>query len=53
MIGSAVAKRYATALYDLAEESKAVDQIGKDLAEIAAAWRSNAELRNVFERLPS
>lgn len=49
MIGSAVGKRYATALYGLAEENKAVDRIGKDLAALAETWKTNAELRNLFE----
>ncbi len=49
MIGSAVGKRYATALYELAHESGAVDPIGKGLADFASAWASSEELRNVFE----
>jgi F-type H+-transporting ATPase subunit delta len=49
MIGSAVGKRYATALYELAEGEKATDRIGKDLAGLAESWRANAELRTVFE----
>src|SRR5690606_31854086 len=49
MIGSAVAKRYATALYDLAHEQKAVDAIGKDLADLAKTWAASEELRRTFE----
>lgn len=49
MIGSAVGKRYATALYELAHESGAVDPIGKGLANFANAWASSEELRHVFE----
>src|SRR5690606_32374453 len=49
MIGSAVGKRYATALYELAHESGAVDPIGKGLADFANAWASSEELRHVFE----
>ncbi len=49
MIGSAVAKRYATALFELAHEQKAVDKIGKDLSDLGATWRENEELRRTFE----
>ncbi len=49
MIGSAVAKRYATALIDLAQESGAADEIGKNLAELAKTWSESEELRRVFE----
>jgi F-type H+-transporting ATPase subunit delta len=46
---SVIGKRYATALYGLAEENKIVDRMGKDLDALAEAWRSNAELRHVIE----
>ena len=49
MIGSAVGKRYATALYELAEENKSVDAVRKALEAIATAWRESDELRSVFE----
>lgn len=49
MIGSAVGKRYATALYELAEEQKVADKVGKDLRGLADAWEASDELRNVFE----
>jgi F-type H+-transporting ATPase subunit delta len=49
MIGSAVAKRYATALFELAHEQNAVDAIGKNLSDLAATWGSNEELRRTFE----
>lgn len=49
MIGSTVAKRYATALYELAHESNAVDRIGKDLADLASTWGASEELRRAFE----
>ncbi len=49
MIGSAVAKRYATALYELAHEQSAVDRIGKDLADLAVTWSASEELRRTFE----
>jgi F-type H+-transporting ATPase subunit delta len=47
--GSVVGKRYATALYELADENKVVDRIGKDLESLASAWQANDELRNVIE----
>jgi len=49
MIGSAVAKRYATALYELAEEKKVSDQVGSNLADVASVWESSEELRHVFQ----
>jgi F-type H+-transporting ATPase subunit delta len=49
MIGSAVAKRYATALFELAHEQNAVDRMGKDLADVAESWGASEELRHVFE----
>jgi F-type H+-transporting ATPase subunit delta len=49
MIGSAVAKRYATALYELADEKKATDKVGSDLSDVASVWESNEELRQVFQ----
>lgn len=48
MIGSAVAKRYATALYELAEEKGATQKVGADLSSLANAWESHDELRQVF-----
>ena len=49
MIGSAVGKRYATALYDLAKEAGAVEAIGAQLADLAASWQAHDELRHLFE----
>lgn len=49
MIGSAVGKRYATALYELAEERALADKVGRDLRSLAEAWESSPELRAVFE----
>lgn len=48
MIGSAVAKRYATALYELAEEQKVATEVGQHLRDLATAWASSEELRSVF-----
>jgi F-type H+-transporting ATPase subunit delta len=49
MIGSAVAKRYATALYELAEEKKVTDEVGSDLSDLASIWESSEELQQVFQ----
>lgn len=49
MIGSAVAKRYATALYELAHEASVVERIGKDLTDLKASWEASEELRRTFE----
>lgn len=48
MIGGGVGKRYAIALYELAEEKKATAEVGKNLEELAAAWDTSADLRSVF-----
>lgn len=49
MSASVVARRYAKALYELAAEQKSTEKVQRDLAELAQALESNAELRNVFE----
>lgn len=49
MIASAVAKRYAKALFQLALAEKNVEQCSKALSEIAETWNTSAELRQVFE----
>jgi len=49
MIGSAVAKRYATALYELAEEKKVADEVARNLDALAQAWESSEELRRCFQ----
>lgn len=49
MIGTGVGKRYARALFELATEGKQVDSIGRALLDVAAAMRSSAELRTVFQ----
>jgi F-type H+-transporting ATPase subunit delta len=48
MIGSAVGKRYARALFDLAKEANAIEPIGKGLADFAKSWEESEELRRVF-----
>src|SRR5690606_3119739 len=49
MTGSPVAKRYANALFELAHEAKAVEPIGKGLADFAQTWKGSEELRRVIE----
>ena len=49
MIGSTVARRYAKALYDLAEGKKVSDTIGKDLAALAETWKGSEELSALFQ----
>lgn len=49
MIASAVAKRYAKALFELAIEQKNVEPCSKALVALADAWDASAELRGVFE----
>ena len=49
MIASGVAKRYAKALFELANDQKTVETIGKGLAAVASALESSEELRSVLE----
>jgi F-type H+-transporting ATPase subunit delta len=44
-----VGKRYARALLQLAVEASAVDRIGTDLRDFAAAWTQSRDLRTAFE----
>jgi F-type H+-transporting ATPase subunit delta len=44
---SSVAQRYAAALYELASESRTVDQVSADLASIAAMIEGSADLRRM------
>ncbi|MFO0714765.1 MAG: ATP synthase F1 subunit delta [Sandaracinus sp.] len=46
---SVAARRYAKALYELASESKQVDKVRADLAELAKTFETNAELRALVE----
>ena len=50
MRSSAAARRYARALFGLAEESGAVAQIRRELAGIAALFESDPALRNALFR---
>lgn len=49
MIGGGVAKRYARAIYELADDHNAVDRIGDELDNLAGIWDGSEELRDVFE----
>lgn len=42
-------KRYASALLQLAIESKSVDRIGRNLADFGETWKHSPELQSVFE----
>jgi F-type H+-transporting ATPase subunit delta len=46
---SAVARRYAKALYDLAKEDNSVERMQRELVAVADAWDTSAELRGIFE----
>lgn len=48
MIGSPVAKRYATALLELAAEQNVAPKVGTDLTALGAAWEASPELRAMF-----
>jgi F-type H+-transporting ATPase subunit delta len=43
-----LAGRYATALYELADEAKALDQVSGDLANLKAAITENADLQRLM-----
>lgn len=42
-----VGERYAQALFDLADETKALDAVRADLASLKAAWGESADLRRL------
>lgn len=46
---SAVARRYAKALFDLASEEKSIERVQSELIAAADAWDTSTELRGVFE----
>ena len=48
MIGLVLARRYARALIDLAQEQGVVAEVGQDLAKIAEVFSENQDLANVF-----
>jgi len=45
---SAVGRRYAKALLELAMEQRQEDAIGKELEQLANSWETSADLRDVF-----
>lgn len=49
MSTSILGRRYASALFALAEQAGSVDKIGQDLKDFAATWQGSRELRAVFE----
>ena len=46
---SPLARRYAKALLELANEKNLGARVGKDLQDLAATWEQSPELRGVFE----
>jgi F-type H+-transporting ATPase subunit delta len=46
---SALAKRYARAVLELATEQREVPRVQKELEELAAMWRESVELRELFQ----
>ncbi len=46
---SAVGRRYARALLDLADDSGRTREIGRELASLGSTWSASKELRDVFE----
>lgn len=42
---SEAAARYAQAVFELAQEARALDAVGQDFAKFAAAWNESADLR--------
>lgn len=48
-VSNVAARRYAKALYELASEAKQVDKVRQDLADLAKAFESNAELTLLVE----
>ena len=44
---SGLADRYATALFDLADERKSLDQVSEDLRQLRAMLNESAELRRL------
>lgn len=51
MLNQAVARRYARALFDLAEEKGVIDQVDQEFALVVDTVRENPELQSVMEDL--
>ena len=43
-----IAKRYARAILELANEQSLTDLVGRELTEFATTWQSSSELRDLF-----
>ena len=43
-----LARRYASALLELATEQRQVDRVNKDLTDLATMWEASPELRELF-----
>lgn len=48
MVNETLARRYATAIFQLATESNAVDAVGNDLQQLTSAIEGDASVRNFF-----
>ena len=48
MSSNVLAKRYANALLQLADEAGSVERVAKDLSDLAETWRQSVVLRQVF-----
>lgn len=48
MTGQAVARRYARAMIELAQEEGRVDEVGDEIAEMASQFESSSELQNLM-----
>jgi len=49
MSTSVIGKRYARALFTLAEGANALDRVHRDLRDFTATWNGSRDLRNVFD----
>jgi F-type H+-transporting ATPase subunit delta len=49
MTTSTLGRRYATALYSLAEQAGSIEKVGQDLRDFAASFQGSRELRSAFE----
>jgi F-type H+-transporting ATPase subunit delta len=49
MTATVVGKRYAKALFALADEARVVDRVRSDLRDVTKTWSDGRELRGVFD----
>jgi F-type H+-transporting ATPase subunit delta len=49
MTTSILGRRYATALFSLAEQAGSIEKVGQDLRDFASSFHGSRELHNVFE----